>query len=344
MKKSRHPTYVKIISLIFLSSVFFLAPGKSEAQTSATFPLSYSPDKRYFVDAAGKPFLIQGDSPWSILVQISEADVDYYLADRRQKGFNTLVMNLIENFYMTYKNPPRWQAADGRLIPIFNTAGDFSTPNEEYFSHVDRVLTKAAENDMIVLLNPVYMGYKGSSWDTRTDGWWVELEANGPTKCRNYGRWLGDRYKNYNNIIWVAGGDRIPPSAEDGTKNFYEILLGIKEKAPNQMWTAHWDNMMDSLDLNPLFNGLPTPSQFVDDMDVNGVYSYPKAIPYNDTSCNPSWLRTTAIHERVLRAYNKNYSMPIYLWESRYEGSWACNTPEVIRRIAYEADFSGASG
>ena len=30
------------------------------------------------------------------------------------------------------------------------------------------------------------------------------------TNAYIYGKWLGDRYKNYPNIIWILGGDRPP--------------------------------------------------------------------------------------------------------------------------------------
>jgi Protein of unknown function (DUF4038) len=53
--------------------------------------------KRYLVDAAGKPFFINGDSPWSLMVQLTREQADQYLEDRRLKGMNAVMAELIEH-------------------------------------------------------------------------------------------------------------------------------------------------------------------------------------------------------------------------------------------------------
>lgn len=40
------------------------------------FPLAVHASGRYLVDAQGTPFLIHGDTPWSIAVQLTDAEVD----------------------------------------------------------------------------------------------------------------------------------------------------------------------------------------------------------------------------------------------------------------------------
>src|SRR5262245_60716286 len=46
-----------------------LAAIRASARTeaAAAFPLSIKPGERYLVDAAGRPFLIQGDTAWSLI-------------------------------------------------------------------------------------------------------------------------------------------------------------------------------------------------------------------------------------------------------------------------------------
>jgi hypothetical protein len=90
----------------------------------------------------------------------------------------------------------------------FTIPGDFSTPNETYFVHADWVIHKAAEKGIQVLLAPDCLGYAGSD-----EGWYEETLANGPAKLRNYGRYVGHRYKNCDNIIWLMGGNRNPEGA-----------------------------------------------------------------------------------------------------------------------------------
>ena len=282
---------------------------------------------RCLVDGKGNPFLVSGDSAWSLIVQLTKEDTEIYFEDRRQKGFSTIVVNLIESKYVD--NPPRSVSGN----EPFTTPGDFSTPNEAYFAHVDWVVSKAAEKGITLFLNPAYMGSQGQTVDTPTDGWWLEIKANGPGKCRNYGKMLGDRYKQYSNIIWVAGGDRTPPSGGEGEQNALEILLGIRENAPNHLWTAHWGNDIDSLDV----------AAFSAYMDLNGVYAYQTPPPGSGSS----FRGTGFVHERMLRAYNRADFKPIFLWESWYEGlTWGGWTtpPEMVRRQAYEASFSGSTG
>jgi hypothetical protein len=170
------------------------------AAVSAAFPLHVEGGTRHLIDANGKPFLVHGDTPWSLIVQLTRGEVDQYLEDRRQKGFNTILVELIEHFFST--NPPNNAYGQGPfLVP-----GDFSTPNEAYFAHADYVITKASEKGMLVMLTPAYMGFQGGP-----EGWYQEMAANGETKLRAYGQYLANRFKAHDNIIWVQGGDYNPP-------------------------------------------------------------------------------------------------------------------------------------
>ena len=52
------------------------------------FPLRVEVSKRYLVDGADRPFLIHGDTAWSLIVQLSREELELYLDDRCEKGFN----------------------------------------------------------------------------------------------------------------------------------------------------------------------------------------------------------------------------------------------------------------
>ena len=77
------------------------SPPVKSSETS-TFPLHVDSSKRYLVDAAGKPFLLHGDSAWSLIADLSTADAEQYLEDRRQKGFNTVLVSLLEHKFSTH--------------------------------------------------------------------------------------------------------------------------------------------------------------------------------------------------------------------------------------------------
>ena len=63
--------------------------------------LKVSKNGRYLVDQRGNPFLVVGDSPWSLIVQLDEKDRETYLEDRQKRGFNSLIVNLLEHKFCT---------------------------------------------------------------------------------------------------------------------------------------------------------------------------------------------------------------------------------------------------
>ncbi len=71
-----------------------------------------------------------------------------------------------------------------------------------------------------------------------TAGWLQTALANGPDRCRTYGRYLGDRYKRFSDIIWLNGNDfqRWAVPANDAVM-FAAVALGIKNEAPKQLQT-----------------------------------------------------------------------------------------------------------
>jgi Protein of unknown function (DUF4038) len=124
--------------------------GRSIAVDNTTmttaFPLRARPGKHYLEDGAGKPFFMQGDTAWSLIAQLKKDDVEAYLQDRRRRGFNTLLVNLLEHRFAD--NAP--DNAYGE--PPFLTPDDFATPNEKYFAYADWVLSRAQELGFVVLL------------------------------------------------------------------------------------------------------------------------------------------------------------------------------------------------
>jgi len=73
------------------------------------------------IDQKEKPFLVLGDSAWSLIAQVGDKEIDQYLDDRAKRGFNSLIVNLIEHKFCT--NVPATRA---KIAP-FQKMGDFST-------------------------------------------------------------------------------------------------------------------------------------------------------------------------------------------------------------------------
>lgn len=263
------------------------------------YPVRVGPDHRHLVDQSGAPILIQGDAPWSIIVGLANEEAEQYLEDRRRKGFNSIMVNLIEH---KFRGPVN-RNGDGP----FTTTGDFSTPNEKYFAHADWVIRKAGEKGIQVFLAPIYLGYIGTD-----EGWIEETLANGPEKCRAWGQYVGKRYRDFDNLVWLMGGDRNP---EKALEDVNAIALGIKEFDSRHIFTAHCHPENSAVDQYKGGGWL----------DFNTTYTY------------------EIVHRKLMRDYNRTPAMPFVLIESSYEGEHNASAVQ-IRRQAYWAVLCGATG
>jgi Protein of unknown function (DUF4038)/Putative collagen-binding domain of a collagenase len=263
------------------------------------YPLAVSPDHHHLVDQTGAPFLVQGDAAWSLISGLTKDEAEQYLEDRRRRGFNSVIVNLIEH---QFRGPVN---AYGEAP--FTTPGDFSTPNEKYFAHADWVIRKAAEKGIQVFLAPIYLGYIGTK-----EGWVVEALANGPEKCRDWGRYVGKRYGGFNNIVWMIGGDRNPDTAREDVD---AIVQGMKEFDKRHIFTAHCHPENSALD------------QYKQEgwLDLNTTYTY------------------NIVHSKLLDDYHREPPMPYVLIESTYEGEHNASAVQV-RRQAYWAILCGSTG
>ncbi|MGH6895128.1 MAG: glycoside hydrolase family 140 protein [Geminicoccaceae bacterium] len=270
--------------------------------------MAAKPGKRYLEGADGKPFLIHGDTAWSLIAQLTREEVDRYLDDRRARGFNTILVSLIENHYSA--NPPANAYGerpfhDQRLVSLlpFGTVTDFTTPNEAYFAHADWVLRRAAEEGFLVLLTPAYLG-------CCSDGWYSEMVANGPSRLRQYGEYLGRRYRAFTNILWTHGGDT------NRRKDLVQAIAeGIRQADPRALHTTHGEAETAALDY--------AQGEFL--IQVNNVYTY------------------GPVYGPALTQYARPERLPFFLIESAYEHEHEA-TERRLRTQAYHAVLCGACG
>lgn len=184
--------------------------------------LKISQNNRYLVFENGMPFFYLGDTAWELFHRLSKTETEKYLENRREKGF-TVIQAVILAELDGLKVPN----AEGNL-PLFDS--DPSKPNEKYFEHVDWVIKKAAEKGLFIGLLP--------TWGDKVDKQWgAGPQIFDKNNAFAYGQFLGERYKNYSNIIWINGGDR-----SGGGDNFAvwdALAKGIKSKDPNHLMTFH---------------------------------------------------------------------------------------------------------
>ncbi|WP_082499429.1 MULTISPECIES: DUF4038 domain-containing protein [unclassified Rhizobium] len=191
---------------------------------SDRFPLTVAADHQHLVDASGLPFLIHGDTAWSLIAELSPEDAERYLKDRRDRGFNTLVISLIEHKFSS--KAPRNHAGDAP----FQLAGAFAEPLDAYFDRALWLVRRARDYGFLVLLAPAYLGVRDSG-----EGWASEVAKAGPEVLEAYGAYLGTRFAGLENIVWLQGGDDDPAD-----RAWVEaIVRGLKRANPTALQCVH---------------------------------------------------------------------------------------------------------
>lgn len=213
--------------------------------------LRISENSRFLTYKNGNPFFWLADTGWELIHRLSLEEIDYYFDVRKKQGFTVIQAVVLPE-------------EDGLRVP--NYYGQLPlidqnplTPNEDYFKFVDRIIEMADDKGLILALLP--------TWGDK-----VELLAHGKgpvifnsSNAFEYGQWIGNRYRNYRNIIWVNGGDR-----QGGGTNFKvwnALAEGIKSVDQRHLMTYHpwgggygfssskWFHNQDWLDFNMAQSG-----------------------------------------------------------------------------------------
>jgi Protein of unknown function (DUF4038)/Putative collagen-binding domain of a collagenase/Purple acid Phosphatase, N-terminal domain len=294
----------RVLALL-LCMAFGLGVAAATAEGQMAYPLKVSPNHRYLVDQNDRPFMIVGDSPQGLITDLSISEAAAYFANRASYGFNAVQIHLLGK--STFGGRGDYSTYDG-LTP-FSTPGDISTPQAAYFARVDAMLDLAAQNGIVVFLNAA-----------ETIDSLGLFRDSGVAKSRAFGQYLGSRYRNFDNIVWMYGNDF--QSWQDPNDNavILAVANGIKDTDFRHLHTA-WLNYFvsasrDSADWDAV-------------SDIDFVYTYYS--PYDKT----------------LGEYALTPPKPVFLGESNYEGesiSVPLTTPEIVRRQEYWTMTSGATG
>lgn len=174
-----------------------------------------SRNRRFLVHADGTPFFWLADTAWELFHRLNREEVEIYLENRRSKGFTAIQAVVLAEL-------------DGLNAP--NPYGDRplqdnnpTRPNEAYFRHVDFVVSTAREKGLCMAMLPTWgdkVGSRPRSWGVGPAG------LINTSNAREYGRFLGARYREYPNLVWVLGGDRSPEGYLDVWR---ELAAGLAE-------------------------------------------------------------------------------------------------------------------
>jgi hypothetical protein len=306
---------ILVISLIFCSLLSFSQenPWNGKSVDFAHGKLKISENKRFLIHEDGTPFFYLGDTGWELFHRLNKEETEKYLENRRAKGFTVIQAVVLAE--LDGLNTPN---AEG-IKPLIDN--DPLKPNEAYFTHVDWVIRKAAEKGIFIGLLPTW----GDKVDKR---WGIGPVIFNKDNAYKYGQWIGNRYKDFPNIIWINGGDR--DGGGDNKPIWDAIGEGIKSVDKNHLMTFHpWGERSSSewfqnstwLDFNMCQTG-------------HGQRSY-------------------AIYKRIIvRDYDLKPVKPCFDGEPRYEDhpvGWNPNVlgwfnNEDIRQALYWNLFSGSFG
>lgn len=203
--------------LIVFTFLFFAANLSFGQKAGEGKRLIISPNGHFLQYKNGQPFFWLGDTGWEMFNRLTKDEISLYLTNRQQKGFNVIQAVILDD-NATPIGPNR-----NGDTPLINN--DPAKPNEKYFKMLDWAIQQAKKKQIYIGLLPTWGGNVNKLWATGHVLFNVK-------NAYQYGLFLGKRYKNYPNIVWIAGGDR---PAQNDTADWRPVwrsmIKGIREGA-----------------------------------------------------------------------------------------------------------------
>lgn len=177
--------------------------------------LKVSDNHRYLIHENGTPFFWLGNTAWLISERLTRDEVEYYLVNEHRAGYNVEQIQVINS------------------IPTFNIYGQqandasfdmwkFSKKDQYgYWEHLDFIVDFAASQGIYIAMDCV---------------WGSQITKMDIKKAEKYGQFLGERYKDRPNIIWMIGGDVL---GDKGTASWDALAKAIRKADPNHVMTFH---------------------------------------------------------------------------------------------------------
>lgn len=298
--------------ILTLQILLAFSPAILYSQTSVHGRIKVSENKRFLQYEDGRPFFYLGETAWELFHRCNREEAEMYLRNRAEKGY-TVIQSVILAELDGLNTPNSYGNC-----PLNNN--DPEKPNEEYFKQVDFIIDLAATYGLVMGVLPTW-GDKVNNSNP------VINEAN----ALIYGKYLGNRYKDKKNIIWILGGDRSWAGFENVWRAMARgIAIGVSGKE---------DYSKVTMTLHP-YGGSSSSNWFHNDewLDFN---------MQQNGHCY-----TTDTWNRIGSDYNRTPVKPVFDGEPLYEEHPICfdpvkngtSTDYHCRRFLYHDLFSGAFG
>lgn len=268
--------------------------------------LKIDSSKRFLVRADGSPFVWIGDTFWLFSKLTREQRVQL-LDDRSRKGFNVVMIRV----GMGNEKVDEPIGFDRNLEPI-----------ESHFQEIDHLVAEANQRGMYVAI---------------ATGWWQIVQDYDAEALYKFGRFIGDRYKDNDNIIWLGAGE----SGSHHRKNklafnrVESLVRGIRDgDTGNKLLTLHADFQRGT--------SISKMSTLVDFKNwQTSQWCCPNDLPRKDS-------RNWTVWEAIAYDYEQSPTKPTFDAEAWYEntnlGGGTPATPYNVRRRAYFTIFAGGFG
>lgn len=287
-------------ALLFASSIAF-----SQQQSPYLQP---SVNGHYLQWSDGKPFFINACTAWSLTYAYTDQEVKDYLDNRVAGKFNTIQMS----------------AVFAELIKTMADSAfrnqDILQPESKFWERVGWVVKQATDRGLVVMINPI--------WKRSLNEF---IMANGQEKCRKYGQWFANRFKDNTRVIYFIGGDQIP---EPVRAELDEMGKGIQDVYGGKAIVAyHSEADQSSLEAYPQVSWVT--------MNWTYAYSpvYRKRYPYSENYDN--WKAFPKIPIQLGEGYY-DFGTAREYDENGISGRWGNRF--VIRRQAWWNILSGGIG
>ena len=227
-------------------SITFLVLAALSATAASTYKpwshgrLTVTDNGRYIIHADGTPFFWLGNTAWLLPERLTREEAEYYLNKERELGYNVEQIQVL-NGTPTFNIYGRQANDESFDCSRFSTSGQYG-----YWEHLDYIIDIAAANGIYIAMDCV---------------WGSQIGILDEKKAALYGKFLGERYKDKPNIIWLIGGD----IRGDKKPEVWDALArAIRKADANHIMTFHprgrttsawWFNDREWLDFNMFQSG-----------------------------------------------------------------------------------------
>jgi hypothetical protein len=260
---------------------------------------------RYF-EQNGKPWFWLGDTCWPLAVSYTAEEANEYLAARARLGFTIIQASLIWDGGTGTEKGPNPNPNFAGALPW--REHDPLKPEEAYWKNVDVLVANAARQHIYLGLLPAWGSYV------------VNTKTITKDNAEQYARWLGARYKNAPNIVWIVGGDRKVSQAPE----IWPLIAHGLQEGDGGAHLITFHPMGGHPGTEPLHNE-----------------------PWLAADMIQTWADYPSIPERMRHMYALEPPKPVILGEGAYEEGPEYPTkpitPLIVRKQAYWAYLSGGS-